>query len=407
MIDCKTLEIVTAPPNCNYFALSYVWGNASNTAPSDSSISSVPAGTRSLLSIAAPVVRDAIEVVRSLGWRYLWVDKYCIPQADPVLKAEQIGRMDLIYEGAYCTIVAASGRTDQDGLPGISVPRKSQPKFSTDGCNVHFVSSLPDPQATITASKWNTRAWTFQEALCSARRLVFTHHQVYFECKAMHTCEAVELPLSLIAGAHACPVLFRDEWSTGTHRFGALSAFWTTIKAYSQRSMTFESDALIALEGILRRFQSSPAFVYNIFGIPMVLERGPRGDKDTLLDPRPFVAGLSWRHAGVARRRKYFPSWTWAGWEGSLQSQRTFGGSSYESNLRLWVRDSDGVTFPWDMFWEGFWRPDGKAKCYARFKCLVVEADMFKVQLIPREDDASTETVETIVFDMVSPYDPA
>lgn len=411
MIDCKTLEIVVAPPNCNYFALSYVWGATSVPNPGLAAASDLPAGTENLISTAAPVVRDAIQVVKTLGWRYLWVDKYCIPQADPTLKAEQIARMDLIYEGAYCTIVAASGCGDQDGLPGISVPRHAQPVFTLDGRDMHFVSSLPDPQATIKASTWNTRAWTFQEALCSARRLIFTRHQVYFECKTTHACEAVELPLPLITGAHARTVLFRDEWLTGTHRFGALSAFWTAVKAYSQRSMTFDSDALTALEGVLRRFQASPAFVYNIFGIPVVLEHSLRGNKDALLDKRLFVAGLSWHHGGAARRRKHFPSWTWAGWEGGVQLQRTFGGAGYVSNVQLWVRDKDGVTFPWDMFWDAFWIPKGKTKCYARFGCLIAEADVFKVQLVPRlyqqGRGASTSAARTPVYDMVSPYDSA
>ncbi|KAL1596359.1 hypothetical protein SLS60_009005 [Paraconiothyrium brasiliense] len=409
LIDCKTLEIVTAPSNCNYFALSYVWGKkGSGSTPAPASSQGTTHSTRDLLRAAAPVVRDAIAVVQSLGSRYLWVDQYCIPQTDPTLKAEQIGKMDLIYEGAYCTIVAASGSSDQAGLPGVSVARCKQPSFTLDGSDVRLVSSLPDPQAAIRASKWMTRAWTFQEALCSARRLIFNPHQVYFECKAMHSCEAVELPLPLLSGQHATPVLFSDEWLAGTYRFGALSAFWAVVKAYSLRCMTFDSDSLPALEGILRRFQVSPAFVYNIFGIPLVLEDGPRGEKDALLDARLFVAGLSWHHGGAARRRKQFPSWTWAGWEGGVQLHRTFGGAGYISNVRLWVYGAEDVTFPWDMFWEGFWRPDGKAKCYARFVSLIVDADVFKVQLVPRVylHSLSTATAaKSAVFDMVSPYD--
>jgi hypothetical protein len=403
MIDCKTLEIVTPPPNCNYFALSYVWGS------SPASSQDPAPNTRDLLRAAAPVVRDAIKVVQSLGWRYLWVDKYCIPQADPMLKGEQIGKMDLIYEGAYCTIVAASGSNDQTGLPGVSIARHTQPFYKLDGRDVQLVSSLPDPQATIKASTWMTRAWTFQEAYCSARRLVFTPYQVYFECKAMHSSEAVELPLPLLSGSHARPVLFGDEWLAGTHRFGALSAFWAAVKAYSLRCMTFDADALAALEGILRRFQASPAFVYNIFGIPVVLEGGARGNKDTLLDARLFVAGLSWHHAGAARRRKQFPSWAWAGWEGGVQLQRTFGAVGYVSYMQLWVEDTDGVTYPWDMFWDGFWRPEARARCYARFRCVIIEADVFKVQLVPRvyqQEQIMWATGKSTVFDMLSPYDP-
>ncbi|PSN65217.1 HET-domain-containing protein, partial [Corynespora cassiicola Philippines] len=266
MIDCKTLDIVAAPPNCNYFALSYVWGAPSAISPAATQDPMVGPGAREVLRRAAPVVRDAIAVVQSLGWRYLWVDKYCIPQSDAALKGEQIGKMDLIYEGAYCTIVAASGSSDRDGLPGISTARTRQPAFSHSGA--HFVSSLPDPQSAVRQSTWMTRAWTFQEALCSARRLIFTPQQVYFECKGLHACEAVELPLTLLAGQHARPVLFRDEWVQGARRFGALGAFWAAVREYSGREMTFDSDALAALEGVLRRFQASPAFVYNVFGIP-------------------------------------------------------------------------------------------------------------------------------------------
>lgn len=408
MIDCKTFDIVTAPPNCNYFVLSYVWGKASTSDSTSASPQAQPSNSSNVLRAAAPVIRDAIKVVRSLGWRYLWVDKYCVPQSDPLLKSEQIAKMDLIYEGAYCTIVAAGGSSDQVGLPGISIARHTQPSFTLEGHDVHLVSSLPEPQKSIKASTWMTRAWTFQEAFCSARRLIFTSQQIYFECKEMHTCEAVELPLSLLSGSHARPVLFRDEWLTGTHRFGALSAFWAAVKEYSLRCMTFDTDALAALEGILRRFQASPAFVYNIFGIPLVLEGGSKSVMQTLLDAQLFVTGLTWHHDGLARRRIQFPSWTWAGWEGAVKPKGTFGGARYESDVQLWVEGADGARYCWDVFWEGFWRPDGKARCYERFGFLIMEADMFKVQLIPRTQHRKQGTLalaESAVFDIVSPYD--
>lgn len=175
--------------------------------------------------------------------------------------------------------------------------------------------------------------------------------------------------------------------------------------------MTFDSDALTVMEGVLRRFQASPKFLYNIFGIPVVFGEGPRRNKDALLDPRLFVVGLFWHHGGVARRRKHFLSWTWTGWEGCVQLQRTFGGASYVSNVRLWVRVMDGVTFSWDVLWEGFWRPTRKARGYARFECLVVEVSVLKVHLLPRvyqqERGASIVAEKTAAFDMVSPYDSA
>ncbi|KAF2732207.1 HET-domain-containing protein, partial [Polyplosphaeria fusca] len=183
IIDCKTMEIVTAPPNCNYFALSYVWGKPSAATEGLTPSLLEPHSTPEVLRNAAPVVRDAIQIVKNLGKRYLWVDKYCIPQEDAEMKTKQIKQMDLIYEGAYCTIVVAAGENDAYGIPGLSRPRLVQPSCSIG--NTEYVSTLPDPQMEIRRSVWMTRAWTYQEAFCSARRLIFTDHQVYFECKTM------------------------------------------------------------------------------------------------------------------------------------------------------------------------------------------------------------------------------
>jgi hypothetical protein len=43
----------------------------------------------------------------------------------------------------------------------------------------------------ISASKWVTRAWTYQEAILSPRCIYFTQHQVYFECNVDQRCESI------------------------------------------------------------------------------------------------------------------------------------------------------------------------------------------------------------------------
>lgn len=63
------------------------------------------------------VVDDAITVVKTLGYRYLWVDRYCIEQENPENVEKQIAQMGQIYRDAEITIIAAS---DQGGLPGVS-----------------------------------------------------------------------------------------------------------------------------------------------------------------------------------------------------------------------------------------------------------------------------------------------
>jgi hypothetical protein len=67
VFDCETCEVVSAPADCRYVALSYVWGP-----------------TMTNPSIKAPLtpgdlprtVADSCIVVQSLGYKYLWVDRY-------------------------------------------------------------------------------------------------------------------------------------------------------------------------------------------------------------------------------------------------------------------------------------------------------------------------------------------
>lgn len=64
VIDVQTQTVIRAPDNCNYLALSYVWGK-----PTDSDLSD---------DLRKPplVIEDAISVTRTLGYKYLWVDRY-------------------------------------------------------------------------------------------------------------------------------------------------------------------------------------------------------------------------------------------------------------------------------------------------------------------------------------------
>jgi hypothetical protein len=61
-----------------------------------------------------------------------------------------------------------------------------------------LVSTLQDPRAQILSVEWSSRGWTYQEGVLSNRKLVFTDHQVYWECRGMATQESIYLPLHLV-----------------------------------------------------------------------------------------------------------------------------------------------------------------------------------------------------------------
>lgn len=66
-------------------------------------------------------IQDAISFVRAVGEHYLWCDALCLIQNDPKDVQRGVEVMDLIYENALFTIVAACGYDVNAGLPGVSL----------------------------------------------------------------------------------------------------------------------------------------------------------------------------------------------------------------------------------------------------------------------------------------------
>ena len=183
LVDCQNLTVVAADQSHKYVALSYVWGSSNRSLL-----------RRNETSVHLPehlslVVEDAITVTQSLGYRYLWIDKFCIDQRNPKVKHAQIQQMDAIYGGSELTIIAAAGQDEDYGLPGVSLRQRTAPLPADIG--EFQVSWFKDPHGSIRRSKWNTSGWTYQETLLSCRRLVFLDDQAYFECMTTNACDMI------------------------------------------------------------------------------------------------------------------------------------------------------------------------------------------------------------------------
>jgi hypothetical protein len=227
--------------------------------------------------------------------------------------------MDQIYRNAEATIVAMYGENDAAGLPGISrVSRKPQPEFPlTHGC---LVSSCPPLATLIQTSIWATRGWTYQEARLSRRCLFFTEHQVYVTCLETTASEAVP------SESQSCRIswmLNRSRLDEGLFlpRTSIAKGFCSDRLAFSQRTLSKDSDILDAFRGILSR----SGFV-TIWGVPIT----PPG---AAMDPHTgFALGLLWtrrpewskhRHLKFSKeqprtRRANFPTWSWTSVKGEI-----------------------------------------------------------------------------------------
>jgi len=321
LIDCRDRRIVRAPDNCQYVALSYVWG-----CPTEQNINP-DIGDRLPRSVP-PTIKDAMTVTLGLGFQYLWVDRYCILQTDRVEMATQIGQMDSIYTGADVTIVATFGDGPHCGLPGVGRTQR-KPQFQTAASGLTLATIPSFPGHIVGDSKWNSRGWTYQEALLSRRKLFFTEHQVLFSCSGMHCFESLHSsrrPGSLVLGNDG------DHRSHGIPPCGPGLSPWDIfdrIAEYGQRELTHESDALNGFMGVLRAFEHFEYPVYHYWGVPIIPPIATGKGKSPVRIQRSsldgFILGLCWTWGQSIkflnddpRRRPGFPSWSWVGWTGSI-----------------------------------------------------------------------------------------
>lgn len=278
VIDCFSRCVVAAEQGCEYVALSYVWGLITSCGE-DESFEADLRGRR-----LPQTVEDAINVVQVLGKRFLWVDRYCINSTEPGTKHFMIGNMDAIYEAAYLTIIAASGSDGEHGLPSVSGLCKALGESKIppwDGLVYTKLSHLCLDSyvrlGQIETSTWSTRGWTYQEALLSRRRLIFT-----------------------------------DDWAIlqyrGEDRVRASSGIFAHINEYTRRNLTYPSDSLNAFLGVLKAYEQLRPAAMHIWGVPFLV-----GSDGAIRQPG---YGLLWRanRRTSLRRVEGIPSWTWAGW---------------------------------------------------------------------------------------------
>ena len=340
VVDCFSGNVVPYNGKTGYATLSYVCAQTYSDHIPLSALGKVTVKGAAKGSFPK-VIDDAMEVTRALGLKYLWIDKYCINQDDADERSRQIMRMNLIYSASEFTIVAAGTDEPWYGLPGVSqTPRLSQPSARVS--SGLLVSTLPRPGVELLQSRWATRGWTLQEGILSARRICFGPHQVYFECDGMHAYESLQMPIELLhtpAKQRYLPTvragvfggMLTDSRLVVPTRMqslvdGPLQVFWRYVEEYTSRDLGFASDSLNAFQGILTWVATlfvpawyeglHPRRICNLWGLPMYLSEDDR--------VRMLGFALGWRHAESQNReinrRTDFPSWTWAGWEGTVSA---------------------------------------------------------------------------------------
>lgn len=282
-------------------------------------------------------MEDAIHVTKALDIRYLWVDRYCIDQTNEEEKHHTICNMDVIYEGAFITIIAASGDGPDAGLPGVEQTPRSQLefKFLDNG----WYTVFQNPRVDIRKSIWSIRGWTYQEMLLSRRRLVFTPSQIYFQCEKGHCVENA----AQIGDKDDMPNSGIRHATEGFPRLGTAytdTYIYDRLEEYYYRQFSFNVDITKAFIGVLHAFdledwslpprvpqRESHGVVHwatssssrhlrasHVHGVPLFYF----DEVPTERSRKSFLVGLTWKVSGnstwpvLLQRSLVFPSWSWA-----------------------------------------------------------------------------------------------
>ncbi|KAJ9650269.1 hypothetical protein H2198_010421 [Neophaeococcomyces mojaviensis] len=135
--------------------------------------------------------KQAIYLTRMFGFRYLWIDAYCIVMDSPQDRTKHVPRMGIIYHNAALTLSAAVSASADDGLIRYKANILTEAKIpyrSKDGTPLgHFFATNSKPRdfnEDIANGELNQRGWCLQARALSRRTLHFGNDQLFWECDA-------------------------------------------------------------------------------------------------------------------------------------------------------------------------------------------------------------------------------
>ncbi|RMJ18090.1 hypothetical protein CDV36_002225 [Fusarium kuroshium] len=301
------------PPKTPYLTLSHRWG----TPPSilltkkASFLLTDDISPHLLNCNEAAVFRHAVHVTRALGFRYIWIDALCIMQDDEPEMTAEIMHMDEIYLGSTLNISATEGRV-REGLVFERKPLYTNPCRAT----VRLSETQEQVQLHAFPERWrllpsegplNKRGWVFQERILAPRIVHFTKDQVFWEC---HSLEASEvLPHGV---PDRSPTHFDKSVgisSTSSNIQEVKSRWYELVEEYSQTSLSYPDDRLLAISAVAKRFCSTMRLKPPDYLAGMWKDDLPQS---MLWSQHPLPGRSGPEPTSIEYEMSNAPSWSWA-----------------------------------------------------------------------------------------------
>ncbi|RSL64594.1 hypothetical protein CEP53_003996 [Fusarium sp. AF-6] len=336
LIDVNSMRLVVVDMKVSptkYAALSYVWGPSPTMRLLTSNLQDF---LREIPKEALPkTIRDAITVTRELNIGYIWIDALCIIQDSREDWAGQLISMSQVYHQAALCICAAYGSSSSTGIPSVA----STPGRLRQNVEVYKeipLTTLRPIAAIVSASPWDSRAWTFQERLLSTRCAIFTADGMIWQCPTTTWREDMESSLSR-------PAWTLDSVASPLQALqgNPLRSYINCVNIYSGRLLTIPSDKLVAF-----------------IGLSQVLSRGLFSELEHGMPLRYLDWALLWEPESAGKRiiAHDLVSWSWCGWERKVNWRfSTIEGTLF--NLHNWLTEHTWIVWyladgeKWNLAW--------------------------------------------------------
>ncbi|KAJ4205050.1 hypothetical protein NW759_014714 [Fusarium solani] len=202
--------------------------------------------------------QEAIDIIRRLGVRYLWIDALCIIQGDTTDWLREAPQMVSIYQNAYLA-VAATASSDSNGgcyrtTPSECYERKFMYGSKRGGIPVYVREAIPhfDGHSTDDVAGREfpllQRAWVYQERTLSSRMLHFCNKELLLECKEDTHCQCGELTVY----ENTMKVLLLEMLRKQNVKLPTVWKWPEFVEGYTNLKMSFDEDRLPAISGIAR-----------------------------------------------------------------------------------------------------------------------------------------------------------
>jgi len=294
----------------HYLALSYCWGGPQIFKTTNDTLASKT--TALPLNALPKTLRDAVEITKQLGFRYLWIDSLCIIQDSESDVAVEINRMHLIFKHSTITIAAEVPSTVEQGFlhPRVLTKAVKFP-FSTGAGIQGSVWTTPYDQQQLFGAL-ATRAWAFQEIILAPRLMIFSPRGIMWWCRsASFQQDPLERKLGIENHLYNRRKSCRDAFSLkpgiiipDSSYMSLLRGWRDIVSEFLGLGISFHRDRLPALAGIAHEYQSriKDQYVAGMWLRRLVSQLGwrRRSDKSSLL-PAP-------QHT----EENVAPSWSWA-----------------------------------------------------------------------------------------------